>query len=84
VSPDGIKREVTLTVLMPSRRAGGGWRAPVQLKGLDDGIHNIAGMDSWQALSLAMRFAGVRLGHLVEKGWSLYWDDGTPFILENL
>jgi hypothetical protein len=41
-------------------------------------------MDSWQALSLAMRFAGVRLGHLVEKGWSLYWDDGTPFILENL
>ena len=84
VSPEGLWREVTLTILMPRPRSGGGWRAPVGLKGLEDRVHNIAGMDSWQALSLAMRFAGARLDHFVESGWKLYWDrDGTPFSLEN-
>jgi hypothetical protein len=72
-SPAGILREVTLTVLMPTPRSGGGWRAPVCLKGLDDRVHNIAGMDSWQALSLAMRFAGARVGHFVESGWKFSW-----------
>ena len=83
VSPEGVKHEVTLTVLMPSRRERGGWLAPVQMMGLENRVHNIAGMDSWQALTLAMRFAGVRLAELVEKGWCLYWDDGTPFLMEN-
>lgn len=71
VSPDGRWLEVTLTISMPSARSGGGWRAPVQLKGLEDRVHDIAGMDSWQALSLAMRFAGARLGHFVDSGWKL-------------
>jgi hypothetical protein len=84
VSPDGLWHEVTLTVLMPSPRSGGGWRAPVRLKGLEDRVHNIAGMDSWQALSLAMRFAGARLDHFIEDGWKLYWDKSeTPFSLEH-
>jgi hypothetical protein len=85
VSPDGLWHEVTLTILMPNARSGGGWRAPIRLKGLEDRVHNVAGMDSWQALSLAMRFARARLSHFVENGWKLYWDrEGTPFLLENL
>lgn len=83
-SPDGRWQEVTLTVLMPSPRPGGGWRAPVRLKGLDGQVHNIAGMDSWQALSLAMKFVGERLGHFVENGWKLSWNrEGSSISVED-
>ena len=35
----------------------------------------IAGVDSWQALSLAMRFAEMQIEQLTSDGWRLCLDD---------
>jgi hypothetical protein len=76
VAPDGTEHEVVLRVGVPTLEPGGEWRAPVSLGALESRIHNIAGVDAWQAVTLAMRFAATRVSHFAEEGWLFYWDHG--------
>jgi hypothetical protein len=56
--------------------ADGVLRAHLSLGVLQERTHGIAGVDGWQAITLAMEFAAVRLGHFVEDGWLFYWERG--------
>ena len=55
---DDLQKSVTLVVGQPVRpdRADAldPWWCPIQLRGLDDRVHSIAGEDSLQALVLAL------------------------------
>ena len=50
----------------------------VILSGFVDEVHNIAGVDSVDAVSLALRFAQRRIAHLSES-YTLRWDDGSSY-----
>ena len=76
VAPDGTEHDVVLRVGLPTPAPGGEWRAAVTLGVLESRVHDIAGIDAWQAMTLAMRFAATRLGHFAEDGWRFYWERG--------
>jgi hypothetical protein len=76
VSPDGQRREVKLLVMKPKAQPDdGAWEVTVNLRGFEERTHGVVGMDSWQALSLAMDFAKSRVTYFIEKGWLFYWGD---------
>jgi hypothetical protein len=76
VAPDGTESEVTITVGIPTPGTHGGWSAAVSLGALEARTHSITGVDSWQAICLAMSFAATRVGHFAEDGWKFYWERG--------
>ena len=76
VAPDGPEHDVVLRVGLPALAPGGEWRAEVTLGALESHVHSIAGIDAWQAVTLAMRFAATRLGLFAEDGWRFYWERG--------
>ena len=76
VSPAGDGCEVVLRVHVPTHEVGGEWRAVVSLGALESREYPIAGVDAWQAVSLAMRFAAARIGHFAQDGWQFYWERG--------
>lgn len=79
VAPDGTEHQVTIRIGIPTLQPGGEWMALVALHPLESHQHRIAGVDSWQAISLAKRFAAIRVGHFAEDGWGFYWErGGTP------
>ena len=85
VAPDGTEHDVVLRIDVPTLQPGGEWRAPLSLGALEPRAHNIAGVDAWQAVALAMQFAATRLGHFAEDGWQFYWDrGGEPATLAEL
>jgi hypothetical protein len=75
VAPDGSEHEVAIRVMVPIKADRGEWRAGVSI-GIDSKPYSIAGIDSWQAVCLAMSFAATRLKHLAEDGWVFYWERG--------
>ena len=76
VAPDGSEHEVAIRVMVPTKEDDVEWRAEVSVGGIDSRPYSIAGIDSWQAICLAMSFAATRLGHLAEDGWAFYWERG--------
>ena len=62
---DDLQKNVTLVVGQPVRPdiadESDPWWCPIQLRGLDDRVHSIAGEDSLQALVLALEFARTLL-----------------------
>lgn len=55
------------------------WRCPVQVAPIDHYLPDIAGADSIQALTLALRLGFSRLQSFVDHGGKLLHDDGTEF-----
>lgn len=86
IAPDGSEHEIVIRVGAPKPQPGGEWSASISLGSLDAHIYEIAGIDGWQAVTLAMRYATTRLGHFAEEDWRFYWDRGgeltTPGDLE--
>ncbi len=76
ISPDGSEHEVKLCIGIPERQPSGDWFADVSLVPLEMNVRRIFGIDSWQALQLAQRFAARRVSHFVEDGWKLFWERG--------
>jgi hypothetical protein len=76
VAPDGTEHEVVVSVALPTKTDRGEWRCVALVGGLDARPHPIAGIDSWQAIGLAMRFAASRLSHFAEGGWQFFWERG--------
>jgi hypothetical protein len=75
-APDGTEHKLVISVGVPDQTGPGEWRSAVSLGILDSRQPFIAGIDSWQAISLAMAFAATRLRHFHEDGWLFYWERG--------
>src|SRR5437868_1670166 len=70
---DGNRRPLHVIIKVPQPAPKQDWYCSVRLKGLTSGSHRIWGVDSWQALILAVRFVEANLRNLVRRGCSLYW-----------
>ncbi|MFC6217098.1 DUF6968 family protein [Pelomonas aquatica] len=76
VAPDGTEHEVVVAIGPPTKAERGEWRSVASVGCLETATHSIAGIDSWQAIELAMRFSARRIGHFAEIGWRFYWERG--------
>jgi hypothetical protein len=74
VSPEGRQLSATVRVGAPQPQPTGEWTASVTLENLVSRPDLIHGMDSWQAVQLAMQHAAVRVAHLQDQGWRFYYD----------
>jgi hypothetical protein len=73
VAPDGSGQDLVIGIEAPYEDDGC-WRAKLSLGALESQVFAIAGVDSWQAVYLAMRFAAMRLDHFAGNGWTFYWE----------
>jgi hypothetical protein len=71
VSPEGEAFVIELEVGTPYQCETGEWACPIALGGLNDGLRDIHGEDSFQALCLAIRLAQDLLQGFREKGGKL-------------
>src|SRR5260370_29553949 len=74
VRPSGEAITLTMTVGKPYSSSGI-IRCPVSLEPLQGPLVDIAGVDSWQALQLAMDLIERLLRAEVENGSKLYWSE---------
>jgi hypothetical protein len=51
------------------------WACPVAVDGVDTRLADMHGIDSWQALLLAISLVRSRLEHFLETGGKLYWPE---------
>lgn len=78
----GAKRKsaVHITIGVP-QPDGNDWCCPVRLKGLvDNKERRIFGVDSWQAMILALRLAEAMLQNEVRKGGKLFYLGGETAV----
>ena len=54
------------------------FKTEVVISGFIKEVHSIAGVDSVDSISLALRFVQGRLADLSE-AYTLTWDDGSPY-----
>ena len=76
VAPDGAEHALLLRVSRPIQLPRGEWSATASVGVLDPTPHEIAGMDSWQAVDESMRFIAIRVRHFQERGWQFFWERG--------
>ncbi|MFH1147908.1 MAG: hypothetical protein V1736_09415 [Pseudomonadota bacterium] len=76
VSATGERRSIRIAVGMPYRVNGDSWSCPVRMEGLRDRIHDAVGVDSWQALVLAIGLVRQILWYFLEDGGRLFWEEG--------
>jgi hypothetical protein len=70
-SADGATFNVGLEIGAPYQIEEGEWACPVTLRGLHEGLPDIRGVDSFQALCLAIGLALTLLQNFVDKGGTL-------------
>ena len=76
ISPDGGEHAVSFRIGPPTQRNDGEWSAFVALLPMAPTPQAIFGIDSWQAVDLAMRHVAVLVTHYHEQGWRFYWEPG--------
>jgi hypothetical protein len=78
----GAKRKSAVHVTIGAPQPDGNdWSCPIRLKGLvDSKERRIFGVDSWQAIILAFRFAQAMLENEVRKGGKLYYLGGETSV----
>jgi len=74
ISPEGTGHTLVVRVGVPAKRVDD-WSCSVSLGVLDSYPYMIYGIDSWQAIQQAILFAARRVGHFIEDGWKLYWEE---------
>jgi hypothetical protein len=82
ISPDGAARPYLIRLAMP-RPSGEDWQCDVQFGKPTAKVRPIYGVDSWQALTLAMQFARVNLECDIPAGWKVHWH-GEPVAVAKL
>jgi hypothetical protein len=85
--PDGAAMPVCLRVGRPRPYPLGDWVCPIQAEGLRiwEGPREFCGVDSWQALMLALRLLREMLAAEIEAGAVFHWEDGEhPISVEVL
>ncbi|MBI4693642.1 MAG: hypothetical protein HY749_06445 [Gammaproteobacteria bacterium] len=75
VDRSGREFPLTLVVGAPYETGPQEWACPVRLDGLPADLRDRHGVDSWQALQLAMRLLAHLLGCFIEDGGKLLWPD---------
>ena len=73
--PGGERFGITIRIGQPYRVNHVSWACPVALDGVDQRLADMHGIDSWQALLLAITLVRSRLVHFLEIGGKLYWPD---------
>ena len=76
ISPDGEKNFLRIAIGQPYQIDDVSWACPVIVDGLHKNLKDAVGIDSWQALSLALALVRQLLGYYVEDGAELYWKEG--------
>ena len=66
--------DITASVGMPYRCEGGDWACPVSLRPLFDDLADIHGIDSLQALRLAIELVHTLMQDFIQKGGALFLD----------
>ena len=85
ISPDGQKKILIITIGKPYQVDDVSWACPVNIEGLYKKLKDSVGIDSWQALSLAIALVRQLLGYYIEDGTKLYWEeDGERVSLDDL
>ena len=80
-SPDGQKKLLGIAIGQPYQVDDVSWACPVIVDGLHKKLKDAVGVDSWQALSLAIALIRQLLGYYVEDGAELYWEEGGEKVL---
>lgn len=76
---------VTIRIGAPYRNADGEWACPVSLIGLQEQLNDMRGVDSLQALVLAIGLARKLLGYVIDDGGRILWpDSNSPVDLDTL
>jgi hypothetical protein len=73
--PNGERIDIRVRVGQPYQVNDVSWACPVTLDGVDPQLADMHGIDSWQALLLAISLVRSRLEHFLETGGKLYWPD---------
>jgi uncharacterized protein DUF6968 len=68
IRPDGERIDVTVAIGHPYPTSAGDWACPVEIDGLHGRLADLHGIDSLQALCLAIGLAGERLHAFVAGG----------------
>ena len=76
VAPDGTEHAVALRIGTPVRDEHGDWSVDVSLVPMQNTTYRIIGIDSWQAVDLAMTHLAVLARHYHTQGWRFFWDRG--------
>ena len=86
VSHEGKKKIFHIVLERPHRSEAGDWVCLSKIEGLyATNLAGIRGIDSWQALGLAMGFVHQLLLGYLEDGGKLYWEeDGEEISLSDL
>lgn len=72
---DGERFNIAIHIGMPYKVNDVSWACPVAVDGIDRKLADMHGIDSWQALLLAISLVRSRLEHFLETGGKLYWPD---------
>jgi len=82
IAPDGREFDLTIRINQPYQ-SDESWACSVAVIGLCDRLRDIHGVDSMQALHLALRLAAQLIDDFVESGGKLYWERGGESVLVN-
>lgn len=69
----GERFNITVRIGEPYQVNDVSWACPVGVDGVDTHLADMHGIDSWQALLLAISLVRSRLEHFLETGGKLYW-----------
>lgn len=81
ISPDGQKKILRIGIGKPYQINDVSWACPVKVDGLHKKIRDSVGIDSWQAIGIAIALVRQLLGYYVEDGAELYWEEGGEKVL---
>jgi len=71
----GERFGITIRIGHPYQVNDVSWACPVAVDGVDTQLPDMHGIDSWQALLLAIDLVRSRLEHFIERRGKLYWPD---------
>jgi hypothetical protein len=85
VNPAGEKTPFSIRIGKPYAELDGKrWACPVWLDGLDDRYADIRGMDSLQAVTLAIAFAGSMMDGFAKRGHTFQYSTGQVVSVDDL
>jgi hypothetical protein len=76
-SPDGKKKRVKVRVGKPYRESSLCWRCPSEIRGFEPRYADVAGVDSMQALCLAIALVRFRIEDFTDKGGTVLAPEGS-------
>ena len=80
LKPSGEKLPVSIEIKRPYEIKDGKGadfaRCPVSMRGLHENLSDIAGENTFQALTLAIAFVRTMLKHFIDDGGKIYLNDG--------